>query len=79
MKRLTYHEAVYLKHVGKTVDTKVTIHLRDEWPCVHIQDYELMTFESSIRILKQISDSIIRDSCNEERSDDVMLVSSNSL
>ena len=60
--RMPYQQVKYLKHVGKLIDNKVTICIRDGIVCLHIADFEFVAFEPALRFLQEQSRNIVHAS-----------------
>ena len=63
---ITMPEAMYLKHVGETNDTKVSISIRDGFPFIRIRDWEFSTFNNALRCIQHIVENEIVSGNGEE-------------
>lgn len=53
MKKISFSDAQYLKHIGKLNNTKVTLEILESGPVVYIQDFEFYTFQQALRFLQE--------------------------
>lgn len=54
-KRITYAEAKYLKHAGKIIDIKVSVHVISNVPTICIMDFEFISFQKVLAFLRWAS------------------------
>ena len=59
MRNIPFPQVKYLKHVGKLIDVKVSICIRDGIVCLHMRDYEFVAFEPALRFLQEQARDIV--------------------
>ncbi len=59
IKRITYLEAKYLKHVAAQSDVKVSLQILDKTPLLHIQDNEFTTFAQALMFLQYVVPQVV--------------------
>ena len=63
---MKYFEAKYLKHVGETLDVKITIKIIDKDVLICIRDYEFSSTDSAMKYLRAIADNEMMSYTEEE-------------
>jgi len=59
IKKITFAEAKYLKHAGKIIDIKVSLHIINDIPTICVMDYEFQSFRKVLAFLRWASSSIV--------------------
>lgn len=62
----TYNQIVILKHYGKLIDVKVSLHVIDGVQKMYIRDLQLYSFEQALRYLRYIAETEVP---SEKRED----------